>query len=238
MKINEALNIAAKEIGNTEYPPGTNNVKYNTWYYGHEVRDGYPNKSSTYPWCVAFVEWVLRNTGLLKRTASSTDLYESFKAKNAIVKTPQPGDIVFFYFSKKKRPGVIAEHVGIVESVSADGSIVSIEGNTSVSGSQDNGGMVCRKKHKSQIVGYGRPSYSDAAVTIPVNSKHPTLKVGSKGPEVLYLHSLLKGKGYGVNTSDSEFRQLTKQCVMHVQASNALEIDGICGPLTWAVLEK
>ena len=45
------INIAAKEIGTSENPIGSNNIKYNSWYYGHSVR------GSKYPWCAVFVSW-------------------------------------------------------------------------------------------------------------------------------------------------------------------------------------
>jgi hypothetical protein len=58
----------------TEYPSGSNKVKYNTWYYGREV------SGSAYPWCVVFVAWVFNEAGHFdlfmggRKTASSTAL--------------------------------------------------------------------------------------------------------------------------------------------------------------------
>jgi len=43
---------AEAEVGVKESPRNSNNVKYNTWYYGHAV------KGSAYPWCMTFVEWL------------------------------------------------------------------------------------------------------------------------------------------------------------------------------------
>lgn len=45
------LQIAASQVGTKESPANSNNVKYNTWYYGHAV------SGSAYPWCAVFVEW-------------------------------------------------------------------------------------------------------------------------------------------------------------------------------------
>ena len=45
------LRIAAAEVGVTEYPSGSNKVKYNTWFYGKVV------SGSAYPWCAVFVCW-------------------------------------------------------------------------------------------------------------------------------------------------------------------------------------
>ena len=42
---------ALAEVGTKEKPKNSNNVKYNTWYYGHPV------KGDDYPWCMTFVQW-------------------------------------------------------------------------------------------------------------------------------------------------------------------------------------
>ena len=234
MRASEAVQIARGEIGNKEYPANSNNIKYNTWYYGKEVN------GSAYPWCCVFVEWVLRNTGLLMRTASCTALYNSMKSKGQVVTKPQAGDLVFFNFSSKVKCETM-KHIGIVESVNNDGSVSTIEGNTSQSGSQDNGGMVCRKKRKSYIMAYARPEYTDAIKTTPVvttTPNRPTLKLGSVGNDVLYLHKKLHDLKYGVKTDSNIYSDLTKQCVMHFQKVNGLAVDGICGANTWRALEK
>ena len=51
------LNLAKNEIGEKEYPPNSNNVKYNTWYYGHPV------SGPAYPWCAVFVSWLFNQLG-------------------------------------------------------------------------------------------------------------------------------------------------------------------------------
>lgn len=45
------VKTALAEVGVKESPRNSNNVKYNTWYYGHSV------KGNAYPWCMVFVEW-------------------------------------------------------------------------------------------------------------------------------------------------------------------------------------
>ena len=42
---------ALAEVGVKESPKNSNNVKYNTWFYGHAV------KGDAYPWCAVFVCW-------------------------------------------------------------------------------------------------------------------------------------------------------------------------------------
>ena len=149
------INTAAKYIGVSEVGD-TNNVIFNTEYYGHEV-----SGADTYPWCCVFVWYVFREAGLSKlfydgrKTALCQTLFDWFKKNNRFYSTPEVGDIVFFKFGKNARQ---TDHVGIVEKVNADGSVTTIEGNTSDKDDR-NGGMVKRRTRKNNIVGYGRPAY-------------------------------------------------------------------------------
>ena len=147
--VEEVLNTARAELGTMESPANSNNVKYNTWYYGKAV------SGSAYPWCMAFVQWVFNQAGmkLPYLTASCNALLNWYKANRSagVVKAPLPGDIIIYNFG----------HTGIVESVSS-GMVTAIEGNTSPSaaGSQSNGGMVCRRtRSTSLVIAYIRPEY-------------------------------------------------------------------------------
>lgn len=60
-----------------------------------------------------------------------------FKDRSKLFNTPEVGDVVFYDWQKDG----VSDHVGIVETIKADGSIVAIEGNTSV-GNDSNGGQV------------------------------------------------------------------------------------------------
>lgn len=149
----EVLAIARKQIGICENPPNSNNVRYNTWYYGREVM------GSAYPWCMAFVQWVFAQAGvkLPIRTASCGQLMNAAKAAGCWVNTGfLPGDVVIYDFPG----GAATDHCGIVETELPDYGVQAVEGNTSQSGSQSNGGMVCRKNRPSKyIVGAVRPAY-------------------------------------------------------------------------------
>jgi len=151
----KAVEIAIKEIGTLENPLNSNKQKY-----------GLSLGQNGVPWCALFCSWVMIQTGLkLPRIniAYCPAWVEWFKKMNRYHdknSTPEPGDFVFFAFSKKGILNGWAEHVGLVEKVNKDGSIVTIEGNTSDNQSQDNGGMVLRKtRDKKFITGFGRPFY-------------------------------------------------------------------------------
>jgi len=147
----KVLDVARKELEYTEKPAGSNRTKYGKWF----GLDGYA-------WCMMFVQWCFHQTGasklLPKKTASCGDLMRAAKAAGQwVTKDFRPGDVVIYDFPG----GAAVDHTGLVERVTASG-VVAIEGNTSQSGSQSNGGQVCRKTRPySQIKGAVRPKFEE-----------------------------------------------------------------------------
>lgn len=142
--IKQVLQIARPELGVKESPPNSNRTKYGRWF----ALDGYP-------WCMMFVQWVFAQAGmpLPCRTASCSTLLRWFQKNQParVTQSPEPGDFAIYNFG----------HTGIVESV-APKTITAIEGNTApnTSGSQNNGGEVCRKTRKRSLVtAFIRPDY-------------------------------------------------------------------------------
>jgi hypothetical protein len=62
-----------------------------------------------------------------------------------------------------------------------------------------------------------------------------TLKLYSKGTEVIYLQQLLRKKGYSI-IDDGDFGKLTLDAVIDFQKSCGLVTDGIVGDKTWTKL--
>lgn len=143
--------FAKTQLGVKEIPANSNNVCYNTWYYGKPV------SGASYPWCCVFIAWLFQlDQKLCLKTASCATLLDWFEKNKQIVKEPQPGDIVFFKYSTNKRR---TNHVGLVVEVLGNGKIKTIEGNTSGK-SDDNGGCVMERVRTGNIVAYARPKYS------------------------------------------------------------------------------
>ena len=94
------------------------------------------------------------------RTASCGTLMNAAKSFGIwVTEGFQPGDVAIYDFSGKRRT---TAHCGIVEAVLPGYGVQAIEGNTSESGSQSNGGMVCRKKRPwTHIVGAVRPDFTE-----------------------------------------------------------------------------
>ena len=141
------IDIAKSEIGTSEKPLGSNNIKYNTWYYGHAV------SGANYPWCAVFISWCADQAGIptniIPRTASVSNL-QTFFINQGLYKNkgynPNPGDIMI-----QKSNG--ASHTGIV--IESNGATFStIEGNTS--------NKVAKRSYSlndNRLSGFGTPQY-------------------------------------------------------------------------------
>lgn len=149
---------AKAEIGTTEKPKDSNKVKY--------------NDNKPLPWCGFFVMWCAKQVKLNIPNCTYTPAGAAgFQGKglwsNAATSKPlKGGEIAFFNFPG----GESVDHVGIVIKDNGDGTVTTIEGNTSESGSQSNGGEVCLKvraykKNKRNlpvfIAGFGLPKFKD-----------------------------------------------------------------------------
>ena len=165
----QIINRALGEVGVKENPPNSNRVKYNDWFYGKSV------SGSSFPWCMTFIQWVFKDSGLLPiKTASCSALYNEFKKRGQTVTNPQPGDIVFFKWNTSNYP---CQHVGLVVSVNG-ASVDTVEGNTSIN-NNDNGGKVMKRQRprNKSIVVFARPAYENVPSTTqtPVNEAKKTV---------------------------------------------------------------
>lgn len=160
MSLKRVIEVAMAEVGTTEYPKNSNNVKYNTEYYGHEV------SGSLFPYCVVFLWWVFKHAneslaffGGAKTASCGTLLYWYDQNGMTVDKSDiKPGDIVILNFSGTKE----TQHCGLVTDVLSPTVFKTIEGNTTPGeeGSQDNGGSVAVKtRYSYQVVGVCRPDY-------------------------------------------------------------------------------
>lgn len=163
-QVENFLAVAKAEVGTVEGPK-ENETKYGAF-----------TKHNFQPWCGSFVMWCAAQVKLkIPNVVWTPGGVEGFKGigawSNAETASPKPGDIVFFDFLEG---GAKVEHVGIVVKDNLDGTVTTIEGNTSpekkAKGSQANGGEVAMRtraykannkpKLKASIVGFGRPKWS------------------------------------------------------------------------------
>ena len=233
-KASDILAIARAQIGVEEYPPNSNKVIYNTEYYNRIIG------GLAYPWCCVFIWWLFKSAPDLfyggKKTASCTTLMRHYRDNNQLVSDYKPGDLAFYNWTGNK---TVAQHVGIIDTVNADGSIYAIEGNTSET-SDDNGGKVMRRlRAKSVIIAVARPKYDPEIITEDkVMIELSVLSKGSKGQEVKSAQMLLNGNGYSCGAVDGDFGAKTYNAVVKFQSANKLTADGVIGQNTWSALIK
>ena len=200
-KASELIAIAAKQLGVRESPPGSNNVRYNTWYYGREVM------GSGYPWCMTFVQWVFDQAGvkLPRRTASCGDLMRAAKAAGCWkTKFFRPGDVAIFNFPG----GATTDHCGIIEAVTETG-VVTIEGNTGSESDADGGQVQRRERPLNHIVGAVHPVYDKEENDMPrYNTVQECPEWARKTVQKLIDKGVLNGTGAGLDLSADMIRLL------------------------------
>ena len=129
------------------------------------------SKYSNYPnaWCADFVVWCARQAGISETIIKNTSVAhpEDFgvEERSPSEHSPDPGDLVFFDWPSYDKKW---NHVGIVEYVENDGTVHTIEGNTS--------GRVDRCEYSkngngefnrlSSIIAYGVPKYKGEGVHV------------------------------------------------------------------------
>lgn len=229
--VHQVLAIARDEIGTTESPPNSNVVKYSRWY---------PMNGS--PWCAMFVSWVLDQAGItgFKHAYTPTGAERFRQQDRWFTSHPEPGDLVYYDFPPHER----IEHVGIVVRENDDGSITTIEGNTSSGneGSQSNGGGVFRRHRTPDlVVGYGRPPYDGSS---PPKKPEKTFKkkgwfgIGDEGSDVRVWQRQLNAVADAGLEVTGEFDESTLRATRTFQKEHRLEVDGQVGPLTIAAMEE
>ena len=239
----QILALAARQVGITESPAGSNNVKYNTWFYGRAVR------GSVYAWCAAFISWLFGQfnaLGLIFGKFARTDSKaKALRKSGRLIIGPgglKKGDIVFFSFHGHKYQGryLGIHHVGIYTGRrTADGRYITIEGNTSKSSDDNGGAVMIRYRAASSIAAHFSPAYAAepkptkkpvTTAAKPVYSIKTALKRGSRGASVKELQRALKKQGHYKGEVDGVFGPKTEAALKAFQKKRHMTVDGICGP--------
>jgi CHAP domain len=116
-----ALQVAETQVGVTEQPPGSNDGPQIA-----EYRSAVQGSYAGAPWCAYFVSWCAREAGVPlgdqgQGFGSVSEITDWARQTGRLTSTPAPGELILFG----------TEHVGIVKSVNADGSLTTVEGNAS-----------------------------------------------------------------------------------------------------------
>jgi peptidoglycan hydrolase-like protein with peptidoglycan-binding domain len=116
----------------------------------------YPNAfgRGSESWCADFTSWCSKQAGGAMNECYCPTLVNSLKQKGLWKgkADPKPGDLVLFDWDGDGE----ADHVGVVEKVNGDGTISTIEGNST---NQDTGkeGVFRQERDRSQVLGFGTP---------------------------------------------------------------------------------
>lgn len=249
----ELLSLAMEQIG---YREGPNN--WNKYAAEPAMTQLLGWNAQNQPWCNIFVNACFVACFGLEIGAAmiyqpigggsalcraSADFFKAACAWIERGRTPEPGDVIFFY-----RSGDI-NHMGIVSRV-ASGSVVTVEGNSS-----DSVAERCYSVNDTTIAGYGRPQWALAAeenstaedpepVEPPEPVKRtymlrlPYLQRGDMGSAVMTVQTLLIAARcpVGPDGADGDFGRNTETAVMQYQRNTGLTPDGIIGPATGAAL--
>ena len=159
------IEIAATEVGTVEQ--GDNLTKYGKF-----------TKADGLPWCGSFVNWCCAQAGVKIHSVVGTAIgAHKFKETNRWSNMPQLGYLAFMDFPHDGVDRI--SHIGIVVGLIDDKTCLMIEGNTSGTGDQRNGGMVMVKVRSyapgKEIVGFGIPKF------VPYKGKFPTVEMPKSG---------------------------------------------------------
>jgi hypothetical protein len=155
------VEVALAEVGTVE--EGDNLTKYGKF-----------TKADGLPWCGSFVNWVCHTAGVKIHSVVSTAIgAHKFKEIQRWSGMPQLGYLAFMDFPHDGVDRI--SHIGIVVGLIDSKTCLTIEGNTSGTGDQRNGGMVMVKVRSygegKEIVGFGIPKF------VPYKGEFPKIEI-------------------------------------------------------------
>jgi peptidoglycan hydrolase-like protein with peptidoglycan-binding domain len=208
-------------LGTREDPPGSNHNLVTRWY-GVDAA-----------WCDMAISYEAAHSdnlpAVLGKHSWTVEHARSFQQQGRWhfgLGGIRAGDVVFFDWSGTRDIAKI-DHVGLVEACYSDGTIATLEGNTSDA-------FLRRRRNSSTVVGYGRPGYGNAA---PMPSGDGMLRRGSKGNAVRTLQQQLNAVMKSGLELDGDFGPATETAVRAFQARYHLEVDGVYGPKSAATMK-
>jgi peptidoglycan hydrolase-like protein with peptidoglycan-binding domain len=233
----DVLEVARRELGRHETPPGSNLTKFGAAYGLNPA-----------PWCAEFAcSYVWMGAGLAvpgnaqspKGWASVGLFLGSAKANRWVVaggKSAQirPGDYVCYEWDASN---TWPDHVGIVVEPHADGSMTTIEGNSPGPDRYDE--VAYHVRPRDQVAAFVRPPYSGPTPVhhgpVPRLPKGVILEIGSPHHDLvaIYQKQMLKRGWHGIGKVDGVFDKPLDETTRKFQTRLGLEVDGQVGPETW-----
>jgi surface antigen len=162
VKAQDVIGLAEKQVGIAENNGRGGGTKFQDWYTNSEfaeqtaARDGAtPGVYKDAAWCAMFITWLGDNFNFNEQIggdAYTVTMAKWFEDHGRWGDKPKPGAVVFFDWAGGRSISGI-DHVGLVKSVNADGTINTIEGNISDA-------VVKKTRTMDTIAGFGYPNYT------------------------------------------------------------------------------
>ena len=216
-----------KELEKTTDGDRAQGRKYGSKWIGHRVAD-----------CSGLFTWAFRQLGGTMYHGSDT-MYRKYcvnkgelkKGKRTDNGALKPGTAVFVWNGKKY------SHVGLF---AGDGTV--IEAMSTINGVTTTKVTAGKWTHWGELQGvdYAGSGTAQPVLSGPVSSGRPTVRKGSKGQTVTEMQAMLDKLGYDLGPcgADGDFGKATEAAVWSFQSDHRLTADGVCGPATYAELEK
>lgn len=226
----QIIDKALSYEGVKENPANSNNVIFNTHYYGKTV------SGKSYEWCCVFVWDIFRmcnasNLFYNGNKVASCPLVGDWAIKNKLTvpkNQGQYGDIVLFDFNQNKT----SDHIGFIIKKNSDGSYLTVEGNTGVGNDSNGGEVMQRTRYQSQINYIIRPKYDEESTnmstsSLTLSSKTDIIKVGQQHANNFVEANLVIDGVRGTNTIKASKKIL--QHAINLDYKKNLVVDGIWG---------
>ena len=218
-----------KELEKTTDSSRAQGRKYGSKWIGHTVAD-----------CSGLFSWAFKKLGGYMYHGSDT-IYRKYcankgelsKGKRKDQGTLKPGTAVFVW------NGSNYSHVGLYV---GDGIVIEAMG--TIKGVTTSKVTAGKWTHWGEMAGIDYVNAGNEELRIKNEELEvtltPTIRRGSKGDAVKECQTLLEKHGYSVGSYgiDGEFGKDTLAAVKAFQKDHGLKVDGICGPKTFAALEK
>ena len=223
-----------KELERTTDADRAQGRQYGSKWIGHMVAD-----------CSGLFSWSFKQLGGYMYHGSDT-MYRKYCTQKGELKkgrrtdgaTLKPGTAVFVWNGTKY------SHVGLFI-----GNNTVIEAMGTINGVTTTKVTAGKWTHWGELQGvdYSEPGIKGTVPPVPctagtegLSPTFQTLRKGSKGTAVTEMQTMLLKLGYNLGPCgvDGDFGKATDAAVLSFQSDHRLTVDGICGPVTWAELEK
>lgn len=242
VSVEDVLRVCKRLDGVKENPPGSNYTMFNVWC-----------KQGPAFWCAMYVSYVFWEAGMPLSIGNvgnrpcftwCPDGPKWFKKKGWWHAEPKAGDVVFFSWHQPDVPLKLrqAEHVGIVSRVLGNGYFESWEGNTNFANNANGDRVMLRKRHISEVVGFGRPPYGqEVSAKLPVATGKHTPWPGKifiltspvmTDPDISEWKEQMVKRGWKLPVNDN-FDVAAREVLTKFQREKGLKVDGQLGPSSW-----